>query len=349
MNNENILQMFPERFLSGHNLCFLIHDILVQLLKSGESSGAFLTRIQITKKDEVDLDNYENIFEWLDEKGNIEDKINILRATVLQAVLSDALHCIYEALKSSQKGKLNITYMLVRKPIQESLYLIESIFLDDNSFCNSISKNPLILRPKNAGGIDNHIRRVSEVIALLGGESRLNGDYIARLRYDKNVEDNFDGICNLAMHLFTEHKAIRTEALNVNFIFSDSKAKLTQWSYLYSRLPYLLFYFYILVEGVMAKVAKTPEIYLDDMQRRISSGICLWWEDLDDDYRSDDLFNFYQSSKLWLDTHCRFNGYEEPSKDDLKRMMITGAFPNESSESVDNRYNDFISTSKSNC
>lgn len=337
--------ILPSNYQSAHDLCFLMHDIMLQALQSGESSDIFMTTLDISSEDAEVLKSASNVFEWLDSQGRTEDKIKILRATVLRAVLSDALHCIYEALKCSQKGKLNITYMLIRKPIQESLYLIEAMRLDDNAFSSSLTENPLALRPKNAGGVDNHIKRVSNVISLLGDDPRLNGEYIARLRYDKNVEDNFDGICNLAMHLFTEHKAIKTENLNVNFIFSDWESKLTQWSYLYSRLPYLLYYFYMLVESTLSKVAKTPNDYLFDMQRRIIASVCLWWEDVGEAYRSEELFKFYKLSKIWLDKHCIDNGFATPRKKDLVNMAYDGSFPGETDDSVKARLEHFKSMS----
>lgn len=348
INSEiNFKKIMPEKYQSAHNLCFLIHDIMLQALKSGESAEIFKTSLKISHEDEELLKSSNNVFDWLDVKGRTNDKIKIIRATVLQAVLSDALHCIYEALKCSEKGKLNITYMLIRKPIQETLYLIESLFMDVSEFSKSLSENPLKLRPKNAGGIDNHINRVSNIVSLLGGDPRLNGEYIARLRYDKNTEDSFDGICNLAMHLFTEHKAIRTENLNVNFIFSDWSSKLSQWSYLYSRLPYILYYFYFIIESILAKIALTPDEYILDMQRRIISSVCLWWEDVDENYQTDELVEFYTLSKIWLDRHCIKNGFKEPNKKDLIRMADSGAFPNENEESVKKRHYDFTSLHES--
>jgi hypothetical protein len=64
----------------------------------------------------------------------LAERANILKAVVLPAVLSDLLHFIYEALQCSRKGKLNVTYALIRRPIQESLYLLESIVLDAAGF-----------------------------------------------------------------------------------------------------------------------------------------------------------------------------------------------------------------------
>ncbi|EKS7794444.1 hypothetical protein JGK43_002784 [Edwardsiella piscicida] len=347
INDEmNFKVVMPSKYQSAHNLCFLIHDIMLQALISGEAAEIFMTKLKISHEDEVFLKSSNNVFDWLDVRDRAKDKEKIIRATVLKAVLSDALHCIYEALKCSEKGKLNISYMLIRKPIQETLYLIESLFMDGSEFAKSLSENPLTLRPKNAGGIDNHIKRVSRVVTLLGCDPRFSGDYIARLRCDKNNEDTFDGICNLAMHLFTEHRAIKTENLNVNFIFSDLDSKLSQWSYLYSRLPYILYYFYTLVENILSKIAKTPNAYILDMQRRITASICLWWDDVDENYQSNELFNFYALSKSWLDQHCIENGFDMPDKKDLILMMNSGAFPNESEGLVEKRHHTFTALHK---
>jgi hypothetical protein len=50
------------------------------------------------------------------------------------------------------------------------------------------------------------------------------------------TDDGFAGMRNKALHLFTEHQALRTERLNINMIFSDDDARQTQWYYCYSRL-----------------------------------------------------------------------------------------------------------------
>ena len=79
------------------------------------------------------------------------------------------------------------------------------------------------------------------------------------------------------------------------------------------------------------------------MQRRIMSSVCLWWDDVSEDYQNDELLEFYALSKIWLDRHCIENGFKEPNNKDLIRMANSGAFPNESEESVKQRYHDFTS------
>ena len=73
------------------------------------------------------------------------------------------------------------------------------------------------------------------------------------------------------MHLFTGHKAIQTEPLNINFIFTDWPSMLTQWSYIYTRLPYLLVYIHRIVEHVCAGIKPTDPAYISDMERNFSA------------------------------------------------------------------------------
>jgi hypothetical protein len=329
----------PDIFDIAHDLCFVIHDVMVQILKSGEEGGFFKTTIDLNNDDEkTALENTDDIFLWLENNHRFDDRAKILITTIFPAVLSDMMHCTYESLETSRKGKLGISYMLIRKPLQESLYLLEAIVLNELDFAEMMSSDPLKLRQRNAGGVEGHCKRIEQVITLIGEDLRLNALYIAQLRYDKSKEDSFDGICNKAMHLFTEHIAIRTEPLNINFIFSGWDQKLTQWAYLYSRLPYLLFYTYQIVEYVVAKIiAPTSQEYLDDMQRRISALIILWSDGLNENYVSHPLEVFVQETQKWLNEHCKNSGFQTPTKKDLLRMSKTGAYPRESAWVVKKR------------
>ena len=339
----------PDSVLRGHDLCFLIHDILTQLLASGEKQNVFETKIPFeTEKQKESFEKTNDIFLWLETEKLYSQRVNVLRATVLPAVLSDMLHCIYETLESSRKAKLNISYMLVRKPIQESLYLLESIILNEHEFAETIVQNPLLLRPKNAGGVEGHRNRINKVLEIIGENNRLDASYIAQLRYDKNEYDSFDGVCNQAMHLFTEHKAIKTENLNINFIFSGWEQKTTQWEYLYSRLPYLLFYAYQVVEYIMSNIILTTQEYMDDMSRRISALIILWRSELNEDYVSDEIDFFVSSTADWLRCHCHQKENDCISVEQLVRMAQFGAYPNESEAAVEKRVNEYSQIIKFN-
>lgn len=222
--------LLPKEFISGHELCFFMHDPLANTLVNGENQEIFNYEFSLEERTANNLENDEDILLFLQENKLYEHRNKVLKTFILPAVLSDNLHCIYEALISSKKSKLNISYMLIRKPIQESLYLLESMIIDETEFGKSMSENPLKLRPSNAGGIEGHTKRINIVLDKLGLSNLFSASYLANLRYNKSSEDNFDGICNHAMHLFRQHDAIKTDKLNINFIFSDYNSKLTQWA-----------------------------------------------------------------------------------------------------------------------
>ena len=239
----------PEKYQSAHDLCFILHDIMTQIIVSGEKAKAFTTHVKLSEEEIESISDEEHILDWLKKNNRVEDKNQIISSTVLPAILSDMMHCIYEALSSASKGKMSVAYMLIRKPIQESLFVLEEMYLDRNAFVSNLENNQSRLQPKITGGLEGHEKRISQVLESLKFSEVLNSNYIAQLRYDKSSNDSFDGICNKAMHLFTGHRSIKTENSNINFIFSGVKGLPSQWKYFYSRLPYLLFYIYLVVEG----------------------------------------------------------------------------------------------------
>ena len=297
----------PKEFISAHELCFFIHDLLANTLVSGEKQDIFNYEFSLEEKIANNLSNDEDILLFLQENKLYEHRNKILKTIILPAILSDTLDCIYEALISSKKGKLNISYMLIRKPIQESLYLLESMIIDETAFGKSMAENPLELRPSvsmKKNGITEHEERINIVLDRLQLSNLFSASYLANLRYNKRCKDNFDGICNHAMHLFTEHDAIKTDKLNINFIFSDYNSKLTQWAYLYSRLPYILLYLYYVVEHLIEEICPTEKWYIEEMELRIFAHFILWFEDLDKFYYSDELLKIVEFSKNKLNDFC---------------------------------------------
>ncbi|OAS12335.1 hypothetical protein AYO08_06250 [Pseudomonas putida] len=330
--------VLPQQFHDAYKFCLAAHDIVAQLLVSGMKQGIFVTNLTFNdEKDLVNLEQADDLIDWLKKSGRMNDEADVLVTTAFPAVLSDMLHCIFEALEASRKGKLAIAYMLLRKPFQESLYLLESVVADKASFAKMIAEDPARLRPQNAGGIDGHTRRIEKVLEVIGEASRLDANYIARLRYDKTSRDSFDSICNKAMHLFTDHKAIRTESYNINFIFSQGDQVLTQWAYLYSRLPYLMTYIVCLVEYIAERFAQTHPTYTQDMNRRLAALLLKSNAQITEGYQAEQLSHLAEMTYCWLSNHCLENGFPLPTAEDLSRMASSGAFPGEQEEGVVSR------------
>ncbi|WDE00342.1 hypothetical protein [Thalassomonas actiniarum] len=316
--------MFPSYLEQAHDLCFLNHDILVELLRSGEKNKIFHQQINfLSEEDKKLLEQSNDIFEWFELTGRKLEYVETLRRTVFQALLSDFLHFIYESLSCSRKEKLTVAYALLRKPIQENLLLLEIMAIDINDFSNKLTENPLALRAKNYGGIEGHTKRIQSVLKVLGEEERFNADYLAQLRYQKS-EDGFDGICNKSMHLFTEHKKIKTENMNINQIFSGSESKQTQWHFLYSRLPYLIFYARRLIEHICGTFSKTDPSYLNNIEYRVMAATILWYPNVEDRYKNDNLDKFVDSTVNKLEKTFLDAGKNKPSKKDILRVKDSG-------------------------
>lgn len=323
--------ILPKEFHSSYNLCFTAHDIALQLLKSGMESGIFVKTI--TFKDETEassLSTTDDIFEWLRQTNRIDDEADILVSMVFPAILGDMLHCIFEALEASRKGKLSIAFMLLRKPIQESLYVLESIVADRKGFARLLSQDSVKLQHSQAGGVEGHTKRIQTVLETIGATEQFDSLALAKLRYDKNEEGGFDRVCNKAMHLFTTKEPIKTENYNVNFIFSSQDAAISQWSLLYSRLPYIMLYMTELIDHISLQFADTLQLYRDDMNRRLSAQLIMTFENIPTNYCYDALIRLVKSKTAWLHKHCESSGFEQPSIPDLRKMGNSGAFPGES-------------------
>jgi hypothetical protein len=333
----------PEKYWPSHELCFRVHDVMTQLLVSGQRARAFYVSFDLpdeaTKRE---FESASDIFEWLEKHRPPEDRAAVLVTTMFPAILSDMLHCFYEALETSRKAKLGISFMLLRKPLQESLYVLEAVIADRAEFAQKLTEDPIKLWSQGIGGREAHARNIQKVLDAAGESDRFDPAYLAQLRYDKSATDGFDGICNKAMHLFTDHKSIKTERMNINFIFSNWDSKLTQWSYIYSRLPYLLVYIHSIVEHFCEGIAPTSPAYLDDMKRRISALVLLWWETIEEPYIEPHLETFAERTRDWLYRHCNEAGFSLPTKADLIRMEADGAFPGEKRASVAKRLNQFM-------
>jgi hypothetical protein len=330
----------PNKFNFGHKLSFLLHDIMTSLFETAKQTNMFSINIDIYEDEyKKFLENSEDIGKWILNTKEKNKSAKVLKTIVFPAVLSDMLHCFYEALETSRKGKLTISYMLIRKPLQESLYLLEEIVLSELSFSDKLINNLNLLESSSAGGIDGHTKRIEKIFEIIGSNFGLSPQYITKLRYDKSNEDSFDGICNKAMHLFTNSKYIKTENMNINMIFSGYSEFETQWAYLYSRLPYLLFYTWIIVEYLTNSIIETSQEYLDDIRRRVSALIILWWNEIDDFYKNEKLESFVGFQEEWLNNHCLKNGYEIPTKNNLIKMFKNGSFPNENKNSIKQRLN----------
>jgi hypothetical protein len=69
-----------------------------------------------------------------------DERAETLKRTVFPALLSDFLHFVCEALATSRKGKLTVTHALLRKPLQDSLFLLKVISTEVGRFAQQMTE-----------------------------------------------------------------------------------------------------------------------------------------------------------------------------------------------------------------
>lgn len=278
--------VLPDAFHQADAVSFFFHDFILQSLISGRQQELFMVTVPIDESDELKNIPPESLHSWMISKGRRSEADELVFRVTFQAILSDMCHFLYESLDCSRKGKLTVAYALLRKPFAESLFHLENMLLDRVTFLQRLEDDPLQLRVKLVD-LTGHENRIRAVLQQIGGFRVYDARFIARLRYDKSDDDSFNGVCDQALHLITERKSIKTESLNLNFIFSDTQtdAIMSQWEYFYARLPYLMSYCRDIVDALFAKMVKTEPSYLQAADTIASAGLYLWASNLVEPYK----------------------------------------------------------------
>jgi hypothetical protein len=64
----------PNNYKIAHDLCFAVHDVLVQFLISGQQSGVFIAEVDLNDSEAKSIKSHGDIFEWLDSAGRVKDR-----------------------------------------------------------------------------------------------------------------------------------------------------------------------------------------------------------------------------------------------------------------------------------
>jgi len=260
----------PQKYKELHNLCFYLHDIIVEVVKEGEKKKLFHTLYNIKKISDVQaIKDNDDILEWLYKNDYKEEFNSIIIKQVLIATISDYCHYIYEALQCSEKSKLAITYTLLRKPLKDNLLFFEWILASRNEFLEKFQKD------SNYYAIDKidltkKKMFIKHSVSKIKYSKTFNADFIYNIRYSKKTNYSLERLWNIANHIVTTSKYYKTESLNLNFVFSGPDSQESQWNYLYSVLPYLLFYTIEVIQVVLdQEIGKNKfEVLIETSEKR---------------------------------------------------------------------------------
>ena len=279
---SNIL---PEQYHFCHQYCYFLYDLLADIIVSGEKDGIFKVVFELRNKrelEEISKKTGEELWIWLENNGYEDIVYHLTCRQICVALLSDLCHFVYEALNCSSKCKLTVTYALLRKPFKENLFYLEWLLADPEGFFKKFHFNDI----KNLviyGTESIPPEKKKEIIKKAMNKTKLgcwiNPEFIYQIRYDKKVHYGMEQLWQKANHLITTFKSIETEERNFNFVFSDGTSHKSQWDYLYSFLPIILFH---TLEIVRAFIATFPKLKSEEehniIELRTVIGFLLWLE-----------------------------------------------------------------------
>jgi hypothetical protein len=267
----------PSQYQFSHDYCFFLHDQLLETLKSGEDSDIFSHFIKID-----DCPNFpeerlsgEEVVDWLEGSDKKADLYFFYYKQIVAALLSDMLHFVYEALRCSEKGKLTVTYALLRKPLKENLFYLEWLLADPGEMLKSFDSED---STRALDSMDSEKKRdiIRRAMNNTGSGEWINHDFIYDLRFDKKCLFGYERAFQQANHLVTTYRHLATEKTNFNFVFSGEDSVNSQWEGLYSFLPLLLFHAVEIIEGLVSKFAKRKDVFdLTPIRTVIGMMFCL--------------------------------------------------------------------------
>jgi hypothetical protein len=239
-----ISRHLPAVFALGHEIAFALHDTLAGYVAYGHRHGLFRITVPVATDGTSDPPEVgEQAFAWLERTGRSKELGEVLFRMLVAGLLGDACHFIYEALRCAEKGKLTVAFALLRKPLKESLYYLEYLLADPETFLNTFY-NESIDNLKLPG--ISYRERAIDIIARAAKQTvhpdMYDAEFLYDTRFDKAAPYGLELYWTRALHLVTTRPPINTEPQNLNFVFSNSDDLLSQWSRFYTLVPFLLYY-----------------------------------------------------------------------------------------------------------
>lgn len=275
-------KVLPKKFKFSHEFSFFLHDTLAHIVVEGEKRRIF--EVPITFKSQIDANEFrslsgEQLWDWLENNGYESVNIELSYKQIIVALLSDFCQFIYEALKCSEKGKLVVTYTLLRKPLKDNLFYLEWLLADPKEFLQKFLKegpSSIALSMANTISKEKRLEIIKLAISKTHEPDWVSADFIYDLRYNKGVEYSFEGVWNQAAHLVTTVKHYATEEKNFNFVFSNKDDRLDQWEHIYSLLPLLLYHTILIIEALVDTIVVRDDTEMEWARIRRTVGFQLW-------------------------------------------------------------------------
>lgn len=260
---DHRLLNLPVSCHAAHEFCFHLHDQMVSLLANGEMHSVDEVSLQFESFDQqASFVEKDNLIEGLEEIGQEDKAKEIVSNRVTVALFSDLLHFVYEALRTLEKRKFTVTFALLRKPLRENLMFATWLYASPNNFYQCLRESPSSLMDGGSLKPERKIELFEKTIQSAIGMDFVDAKKLYAIIFDKQDPNSFSTMFDMANHLVTSHSAMRTEQLNLNFIFKSAEDNDIYQS-IYADLSYVLMYAKVLMVNLYGRMSPVEQSYLD--------------------------------------------------------------------------------------
>ena len=137
--------VLPDEFRLGHDLAFILHDLLTDYVVQGERARLLFFEVLLKNAEDaraMEARQGVELWEWCEANGYRHVLDEHTYRNLIFGLLSDMCQFVYEGLKCSEKGKLTVALSNFRKPLQDNLFFLEWLLADWPGFLIKFRDGP---------------------------------------------------------------------------------------------------------------------------------------------------------------------------------------------------------------
>lgn len=254
----------PEQFHQKHRTCeFLIYQ-MEDLLLDQTFDGLRTSTIQLEAPLSMEAD--EHILDFLIRIGKSDQHDEFITSIVLNSLIIDSVQFLQSAMHASLQQRLTVAFSLIRKPFVYNLLTVLRVGLTSD-FLEQFNKDAdfdTTAVPKE------NIKELLELSEQVLFTKSITAGDLFEFIFDQTAPSSLINISNKALHpSTTRNRNNLTGIQNLNFMFSTKDDHLSQWDYLYNRLPMLLLYFNEILDFIVITHLKLDDkVYVERVKER---------------------------------------------------------------------------------
>jgi hypothetical protein len=250
--DQERLSLIPPIHRAQHEFCFFLHDLMVGMLLRAEEGQVSTVNVH--------LDEGEAL-EFLMQSGRRDLAMRVTLNNASLALYADLLHFLCEALKALERRKFAVAFTLLRKPLKQNLMFATWMCADESDFFTQLERSPADhMEDKNLPP-ERRLSLMRQALQQTLDPTAFNAQLLHDILFDKNLANGLAPLFDKAAHLVTSRgRLMRTEELNLNFIFIDSTEN-ELFAVLYWRLAYVCMYLVSLQIALYSRMQSVAEPY----------------------------------------------------------------------------------------